>query len=87
MTCPTCSGVIDLDEEELDEGDPVTCEECGADLKVASVHPVELEPVLDEEDDDEDEDEEDFDEDEDEDDDDDEDLEDEDEEEKDEEWS
>jgi hypothetical protein len=81
--------VIDLDEEELDEGDPVTCEECGADLKVASVHPVELEPVLDDEDD-EDEDEDDFDEDEDDEDEDedDEDLdEDEEEEEKDDEWS
>lgn len=82
MNCPTCSSVIDLDEEELDEGDPVTCEECGADLKVASVHPVELEPALDDED--EDEDDEDFD---DEDEDDDEDLEDEEDEDKDDEWS
>lgn len=69
MTCPKCSGVIDLDEEELDEGDPVTCEECGADLKVASLHPTELEPAgdadaLDEEDEDFDEDEDDEDEDE-----------------------
>ena len=83
MTCPTCSGVIDLDEEELDEGDPVTCEECGADLKVASVHPVELEPALEADDEDEDEEDEDFDED----DEDEEDLEDDEEEEKDDEWS
>ncbi len=81
MTCPTCSGVLELDEDELDEGDPVTCEECGADLKVASVHPLELEPADVEED--EDDEEEDFDDEEDEDE---EDLEEE-EEDKDDEWS
>ena len=86
MNCPTCSSTIDLDEEELDEGDPVTCEECGADLKVASVHPVELEPAVEDEDEDEDE-EEDDDEDFDEEDEDEEDLEDEDEEDKDDEWA
>lgn len=60
MTCPSCSGLIDLDEEELDEGDPVTCDECGAELTVAGVHPLELELAGADE---EDEDEEDFDED------------------------
>ncbi len=83
MTCPSCSAAIDLDEEELDEGDPVTCDECGADLLVASVHPIELE-VAGVDDDDEDEDEEDFDEDED---DEDEDFEEEDEKEEEDEWS
>ncbi len=82
MTCPKCSGLIDLDEEDLDEGDPITCEECGADLKVASLHPTELEPAGDA--DAVDEDEEDFDEDEEEDED--EELEDE-EEDKEDEWS
>ncbi len=82
MTCPTCSAAIDLDEEEVDEGDPVTCEECGADLKVASVHPVELEAA----DVDKDEEDEDFDEDDDEEDEDEEPFEEE-EEEKDDEWS
>ena len=32
VNCPNCDAVIDVDEEELDEGDPLTCEECGADL-------------------------------------------------------
>ncbi len=59
MTCPNCSGLIDLDEDELDEGDPVTCDECGTELTVAGVHPLELELAGAE--DDEDEDEEDFD--------------------------
>ena len=69
MNCPNCKADLDLEEEELEEGDPVSCDECAAELRVASTHPLELEPVddsADDEDEDE-EDDEDFDEDEDED--------------------
>ncbi|HMF74999.1 MAG TPA: hypothetical protein VK604_05000 [Bryobacteraceae bacterium] len=69
VNCPKCDAAIDAEEEELDEGDVVSCDECGAALKVASVNPVELESEgdvskdeddldFDEDDDDEDEDEE-----------------------------
>lgn len=51
VTCPVCDAEIDVNEDELDEGDNLTCEECGADLAVASVDPLELES-LDEEDED-----------------------------------
>jgi hypothetical protein len=34
VTCPVCDGAIDVDEEDVDEGDTVSCDECGADLKV-----------------------------------------------------
>jgi lysine biosynthesis protein LysW len=71
MNCPKCSTDLDFEEDELDEGDEFTCEECGANLRVTSVDPIELDSA----DSDEDEDEEDFDEDEDEEDEDDEDLE------------
>ena len=30
VNCPLCDAVIDVDEEELDEGDSLVCEECGA---------------------------------------------------------
>lgn len=43
VNCPKCDAVIDVEEEELDEGDVLSCDECGAALKVASVNPVELE--------------------------------------------
>ena len=43
VTCPVCDGAIDLDEEDVDEGATVSCDECGADLKVVSVEPLELE--------------------------------------------
>jgi lysine biosynthesis protein LysW len=57
VACPMCDAVIDVDEEDLDEGDPLSCDECGASIRVTSVDPLELES----DDDDDDEDEEDFD--------------------------
>ena len=55
--CPLCNAEIDVDEEELDEGDSLICEECGANLNVSGVSPLELTPDADDDDDDEDEDE------------------------------
>ncbi len=43
VSCPKCDAAIDVEEEELDEGDVLSCDECGASLTVASVNPVELE--------------------------------------------
>ena len=43
VTCPVCEGTIDIDEEDVDEGDSISCDECGADLKVVSTEPLELE--------------------------------------------
>lgn len=80
VNCPKCDAVIDVDEEELDEGDALTCEECGANLNVSGVSPLELSP------DDDDDDDEDLDDDDLDDDDDDEDVDDEDEDEEDDEW-
>jgi alpha-aminoadipate carrier protein LysW len=42
VNCPLCDAVIDVDEEELDEGDSLLCEECGANLHVSGVGPLEL---------------------------------------------
>lgn len=68
VNCPLCDAAMDVDEEELDEGDSLICEECGANLSVSGVSPLEL-TAGDEDDEDEDEDEDyDFDEEEDEDD-------------------
>jgi alpha-aminoadipate/glutamate carrier protein LysW len=43
VTCPVCEGAIDVDEEDVDEGDTLSCDECGADLKVVGTDPLELE--------------------------------------------
>jgi len=63
VSCPKCDAPIDVEEEDLDEGDVLSCDECGASLTVASLNPVELET---EDKDDEDDDDYDYDEDEDE---------------------
>lgn len=54
-TCPVCEGTFDVDEEEVEEGDPISCDECGAELHVIGTNPLELEPVEEEEEKDEDE--------------------------------
>jgi alpha-aminoadipate carrier protein LysW len=53
-TCPVCEGSFYLDEEEIEEGDLINCEECGAELEVVSTDPLELE-AMEEEDGDEEE--------------------------------
>jgi alpha-aminoadipate/glutamate carrier protein LysW len=64
VNCPLCDAVIDVDEEELDEGDALICEECGANLSVSGVSPLELASEKEEADDDDDsEDDDDFDDD------------------------
>jgi alpha-aminoadipate carrier protein LysW len=53
--CPECEGVIDVEDEEVEEGQTLDCPECGAELEVVSTNPVELNLVTDEESDDEEE--------------------------------
>ena len=47
VECPVCEGKIDVDEEDVDEGDTISCDECGADLKVVGTDPLELESAED----------------------------------------
>ncbi len=56
VTCSVCDSDIDVEEDELDEGDTFNCDECGATLKVLSLDPLELESDSDNSDEDEDED-------------------------------
>lgn len=56
VNCPVCDAVMDVEEEDLDEGDEFTCEECGAEVAVVGTDPIELEPASDGDDDEEDED-------------------------------
>jgi alpha-aminoadipate carrier protein LysW len=48
-TCPVCEGTFYLDEEEVEEGDLISCEECGVELEVVSTDPLELEAIEEEE--------------------------------------
>jgi alpha-aminoadipate carrier protein LysW len=49
VLCPECESDLDVEEDELDEGEIVSCTECGSDFEVVSVGPLELTKVSDEE--------------------------------------
>jgi alpha-aminoadipate carrier protein LysW len=46
---------LDIEEDEVDEGEIVSCPECGSDFEVVTANPVELKPVEDDLDEDEEE--------------------------------
>jgi lysine biosynthesis protein LysW len=55
--CPECDSTLDLEDEDAEVGDELTCSECGALLRVSSDAPLELELADDDDlDDDEDDD-------------------------------
>jgi alpha-aminoadipate/glutamate carrier protein LysW len=54
IICPTCKSEIDVEEEGLEEGELLSCLECGDDFEVVAVEPLKLAKVSDEEDEDED---------------------------------
>ena len=45
MLCPECEYNLDIDAEEVDEGEIVSCQECGTDYEVVTTHPLELKRV------------------------------------------
>jgi alpha-aminoadipate carrier protein LysW len=45
VVCPECDNPIVVDVDEVEEGETVQCEECGIDLEVVSVDPLELAAV------------------------------------------
>ena len=45
VVCPECDNPIVVNVDEVEEGETLQCEECGVDLEVVSVDPIELSPV------------------------------------------
>jgi alpha-aminoadipate/glutamate carrier protein LysW len=41
-TCPECESDLDVELDEVEEGDVVACEECGTEFEVVGVEPLEL---------------------------------------------
>ena len=41
-SCPECENDLDVELDEVEEGDVVTCEECGSEYEVVGVEPLEL---------------------------------------------
>jgi alpha-aminoadipate/glutamate carrier protein LysW len=53
VLCPECETDLDIEEDDVEEGDVVSCAECGSDFEVITANPLELKKVDEEEDDDE----------------------------------
>jgi alpha-aminoadipate carrier protein LysW len=62
VLCPECESDLDVEVDELDEGEIVSCTECGTDFEVVGVEPLELARISDEDEDEDDLDEDDEDE-------------------------
>lgn len=56
-TCPECDAEIEIDDDDLENiqiGDPFECDECGSQLRVATLVPLEFDPDEDPDDDEDD---------------------------------
>ena len=58
VLCPECESDLDIEEDEVDEGEVVSCPECGTEFEVVTTNPLELKRVADEEEEEEEEEEE-----------------------------
>ena len=45
MLCPECETNLDVEEDEVDEGEIISCPECGTDFEVVTANPLELKAV------------------------------------------
>jgi alpha-aminoadipate carrier protein LysW len=52
VRCPECAVEIDVDEDEVEEGEILNCPECEAELEVVQIHPVHLNLISEDDDDD-----------------------------------
>jgi alpha-aminoadipate/glutamate carrier protein LysW len=41
-SCPECDNDLDIELDEVEEGDVVACDECGTEYEVVGVEPLEL---------------------------------------------
>jgi alpha-aminoadipate carrier protein LysW len=42
VVCPECDNPLTIDADEVEEGETMQCDECGADLEIVSVDPIEI---------------------------------------------
>jgi alpha-aminoadipate carrier protein LysW len=41
-SCPECENELDVELDEVEEGDVIACDECGTEYEVVGVEPLEL---------------------------------------------
>jgi alpha-aminoadipate carrier protein LysW len=52
VRCPKCGAEVDCDEDEVEEGEILTCLECESDLEVVQKRPVKVNVISEDDDDD-----------------------------------
>ncbi len=45
VVCPECDNPLDIDVDDVEEGEIIQCDECGTDIEIVSSDPLELAPV------------------------------------------
>jgi alpha-aminoadipate/glutamate carrier protein LysW len=56
QSCPECENPLDIEEDEIVDGDIVSCDECGTEFEVVATEPLQLARIDDEYDEEDDED-------------------------------
>ena len=44
-SCPECEAALDVEDDEVEEGEVINCPECGVELEVVHTKPIEVERV------------------------------------------
>ncbi len=47
--CPECEAPLDVEEDEIEEGEVINCPDCGVELEIVHTDPIEVEMVEEEE--------------------------------------
>ncbi len=47
VLCPECENKLDIEEDDVEEGEVVSCPECATDFEVVTVSPLELKSLED----------------------------------------
>ena len=45
VVCPECDNPLDIDVDEVEEGEVLQCDECGTELEIVSADPLEIAAV------------------------------------------
>jgi alpha-aminoadipate carrier protein LysW len=45
VVCPECDNPVVVNTDDVEEGETVQCDECGTELEIVSIDPLELVPV------------------------------------------
>ncbi len=40
--CPECDNPLDIDQDEVEAGETITCDECGTELEIVSTEPLQI---------------------------------------------